>query len=363
MLLRDEKLRVSSPSPPPHQTTTFTGTGGSDVMASHPQPKTRTFTWSTWRSSSSTPEMRTLYYRQWTRTVRRRIGRSPTVGDHAIFLSGCMEGRYAETMNQLSNTWTRAKKASTRLQVTWSFTDGRPSILFGDELFTPMKISHAGLPRELSGHGNHEVVSRPLPRKGIGLFGDGPGQLLFHLRREIYQQVHIVSIVVGFLGAWDPGNYAFQREVATKRYLAVLRKLRVCDCIRWGRDIYIQHLTGAQQYSTGASGHPNPPGTQERVSATAEQTDTQDSSASQPTNFATAAVENSADPCMPEPLPSTSASATSVVEASADVGNIVPSKSVSFANTDHESNVSLASTPSTSAGTTAVVSDIPCITV
>ncbi|GFW19034.1 hypothetical protein TNCV_253641 [Trichonephila clavipes] len=328
MLLRDEKLRVSSPSPPPHQTTTFTGTGGSDVVASHPQPKTRTFTWSTWRSSSSTPEMRTLYYRQWTRTVRRRIGRSPTDGDHAIFLSGCMEGRYAETTNQLSNTWTRAKKASTRLQVTWSFTDGRPSILFGDELFTPMK------------------------RRWV--------MQAYH---ENFQQFHIVSIVVGFLGAWDPGNDAFQREEATKRYLAVLRKLRVSDCIRWSHDIYIQHLTGAQQYSTGASGHPNPPGTQERLSATAEQTDTQDSSASQPTNFATAAVEISADPCMPEPLPSTSASATSVVEASADFRNIVPSKSVSVANTDLESNVSLASTPSTSAGTTAVVSDIPCITV
>ncbi|GFW78936.1 retrovirus-related Pol polyprotein from type-1 retrotransposable element R2 [Trichonephila clavipes] len=74
---------------------------------------------------------------QLTRTVRGRIGRSPTDGDCSSYLSGCMEDRYAETTNQLSNTWTRARKASTRLQVTWSFTNGKPSISFGDELLTP----------------------------------------------------------------------------------------------------------------------------------------------------------------------------------------------------------------------------------
>ncbi|GFW16073.1 retrovirus-related Pol polyprotein from type-1 retrotransposable element R2 [Trichonephila clavipes] len=79
-----------------------------------------------------------------------------------------------------------------------------------------------------------------------------------------YRHVQIVPIIVGALGAWDPENDAFLRKVATKRYLAVLRKLCVSDCIRWSRDIYTQHLTGAQQYSTDTSLHPPPQCTQER---------------------------------------------------------------------------------------------------
>ncbi|GFT90247.1 retrovirus-related Pol polyprotein from type-1 retrotransposable element R2 [Trichonephila clavipes] len=73
---------------------------------------------------------------QFTRTVIHRIGRTPTDGDRASYLSVCMEEDYATTTNQLSNTWTRARMASTRQQVTWSFTEGKPSISFGDELLT-----------------------------------------------------------------------------------------------------------------------------------------------------------------------------------------------------------------------------------
>ncbi|GFY73421.1 retrovirus-related Pol polyprotein from type-1 retrotransposable element R2 [Trichonephila inaurata madagascariensis] len=78
--------------------------------------------------------------------------------------------------------------------------------------------------------------------------------------------VYIVPIVVGSLGAWDPENDVFLRKVATNRYLAVLRKLCVSDCIRWSRDIYIQHLTGAKHYSTDAPVHPPPQCTLEQPS-------------------------------------------------------------------------------------------------
>ncbi|GFY51831.1 retrovirus-related Pol polyprotein from type-1 retrotransposable element R2 [Trichonephila inaurata madagascariensis] len=80
-----------------------------------------------------------------------------------------------------------------------------------------------------------------------------------------FQQVHIVPIVVGSLGAWDPENDVFLRKVATNRYLVVLRKLYVFDCIRWSRDIYIQHLTGAKQYSTDAPIQPPSQCTQEHL--------------------------------------------------------------------------------------------------
>ncbi|GFR03041.1 retrovirus-related Pol polyprotein from type-1 retrotransposable element R2 [Trichonephila clavata] len=64
-----------------------------------------------------------------------------------------------------------------------------------------------------------------------------------------WSKVHIVPIIVGSLGAWDPINDGFLKKVATKSYLSLLRKLCVSDCIRWSRDIYIHHLTGVQQYS------------------------------------------------------------------------------------------------------------------
>ncbi|GFQ63839.1 uncharacterized protein TNCT_482991 [Trichonephila clavata] len=63
-----------------------------------------------------------------------------------------------------------------------------------------------------------------------------------------WNKVQIIPIIVGSLGAWDLENDGFLRKVATKSYLNLLRKLCVSDCIRWSRDIYIQHLTGVQQY-------------------------------------------------------------------------------------------------------------------
>ncbi|GFR09855.1 retrovirus-related Pol polyprotein from type-1 retrotransposable element R2 [Trichonephila clavata] len=75
-------------------------------------------------------------------------------------------------------------------------------------------------------------------------------------KNQGYQDVQIVPIVVGSLGAWDPENDLFLKKVATRSYLAVLRKLCVSECIRWSRDIYVQHLTGAQQYSTTSNAIP-----------------------------------------------------------------------------------------------------------
>ncbi|GFY37070.1 hypothetical protein TNIN_349831, partial [Trichonephila inaurata madagascariensis] len=47
-------------------------------------------------------------------------------------------------------------------------------------------------------------------------------------------------------------------------YLRLLRNLCVSYCIRYSRDIYIQHLTGVQQYSAGAAAeHPDPVATEE----------------------------------------------------------------------------------------------------
>ncbi|GFY44120.1 retrovirus-related Pol polyprotein from type-2 retrotransposable element R2DM [Trichonephila inaurata madagascariensis] len=297
---------------------------------------------------------------QLTRTVAHRIGRPPTDGDLGEYLSGSMEGKYAETTNQLSNTWTLARKASTRQMVSWSFTEGRPKVTIGDEVLSPMK--RRGILKAF--HDNFQVVETQnllaAPSQGKAMDcvamapasshfitdGNTPGlptgnsstrplrhnavlariraaiafkgtilsenqvvgnnrlrpDLVAQIDKNIYiidvtipfenrrqafsqarerkvfkylellpyfsslgfQQVHIVPIIVGSLGAWDPENDIFLRKVATNRYLAVLRKLCVSDCIRWSRDIYIQHLTGAKQYSTDAPVHPPPQCTREQ---------------------------------------------------------------------------------------------------
>ncbi|GFT18717.1 retrovirus-related Pol polyprotein from type-2 retrotransposable element R2DM [Trichonephila clavipes] len=83
-----------------------------------------------------------------------------------------------------------------------------------------------------------------------------------------FNRVQIVPIIVGSLGAWDPENDIL-KKVATNSYLRLLRKLCVSDCIRWSRDIYIQHLTGVQQYSTDAAEiHPDPEATEENENDT-----------------------------------------------------------------------------------------------
>ncbi|GFT35983.1 reverse transcriptase domain-containing protein [Trichonephila clavipes] len=76
---------------------------------------------------------------QLNRTVKYRIERDPTDGDLGSYMSGSMEGSFADSTNQLSNTWTLARNASRRQMVTWSFKEGSPSITFGDECLTATK--------------------------------------------------------------------------------------------------------------------------------------------------------------------------------------------------------------------------------
>ncbi|GFT53760.1 retrovirus-related Pol polyprotein from type-1 retrotransposable element R2 [Trichonephila clavipes] len=47
-----------------------------------------------------------------------------------------MVGDFATSSNALSNTWTQARKASVRQQVTWAFKDNIPSLSFGSTVTT-----------------------------------------------------------------------------------------------------------------------------------------------------------------------------------------------------------------------------------
>ncbi|GFQ96468.1 uncharacterized protein TNCT_256201 [Trichonephila clavata] len=91
--------------------------------------------------------------------------------------------------------------------------------------------------------------------------------LLSHFASLGFVEAQIVPIAVGSLGAWDPENDKFLRLVVTKSYLTTMRKLCVSDSIRWSRDIYIEHLTGAQQYTIGAPTTEDLPATAKRNSS------------------------------------------------------------------------------------------------
>ena len=57
------------------------------------------------------------------------------------------------------------------------------------------------------------------------------------------------ALVVGSLGTWYRGNEATLRSLRVSRvYARLMRKLIVCDTLRWTRDIYIEHITGSRQY-------------------------------------------------------------------------------------------------------------------
>ncbi|GIY87961.1 retrovirus-related Pol polyprotein from type-2 retrotransposable element R2DM, partial [Caerostris darwini] len=63
---------------------------------------------------------------------------------------------------------------------------------------------------------------------------------------------HVVPILVGALGSWDPQNDSFLRRFMSRSYLNTFRRLCVSDTIKWSRDIYVEFLTGHKQYSTSA---------------------------------------------------------------------------------------------------------------
>jgi len=69
------------------------------------------------------------------------------------------------------------------------------------------------------------------------------------LRRSGYQ-VFSDAFIIGALGSWDPKNERILNIChINKRYALLMRKLMVSDTIKWSRDIYVEHVSGVQQYT------------------------------------------------------------------------------------------------------------------
>ncbi|GFR10192.1 retrovirus-related Pol polyprotein from type-1 retrotransposable element R2 [Trichonephila clavata] len=116
--------------------------------------------------TSNDEEVGLLALAQLSRTVRQRVKRQPSDGDFASFLSGCMEDEFGKTTNRLSNTWTNARKASARQKVTWSFSQGKPTISIGDE--TLSSAHRRKIMRTFHAHFQAKAASalRALPSQG-----------------------------------------------------------------------------------------------------------------------------------------------------------------------------------------------------
>ncbi|VVC46527.1 Hypothetical protein CINCED_3A004978 [Cinara cedri] len=70
------------------------------------------------------------------------------------------------------------------------------------------------------------------------------------LRAELVSEhgaVEVVPFIVGVLGSWDPNNNKFMRQLCSRKYGDLMRKLCVKDTIRSSRNIYIEHNTGVRQ--------------------------------------------------------------------------------------------------------------------
>jgi hypothetical protein len=62
-----------------------------------------------------------------------------------------------------------------------------------------------------------------------------------------FAEVKVDAIVLGSLGSWDPENDKVMRTMCSKKYLKLFKTLCVSDFIKYSRDIYVEHVTGARQ--------------------------------------------------------------------------------------------------------------------
>ncbi|GFT80168.1 reverse transcriptase domain-containing protein [Nephila pilipes] len=138
--------------------------------------------------NSPDKEVANLALAQLTRTVRYRIQRDPTNHDLASFMSGSMEADFNSSTNARQNTWTQARKASSRIGVTWSFADGIPSVQKNDVQLRPhmRKRVMKNLPKLLRYYEVQELLEFRAQGKVMGLCSVGQGEFPFSDKWEIH---------------------------------------------------------------------------------------------------------------------------------------------------------------------------------
>jgi hypothetical protein len=73
------------------------------------------------------------------------------------------------------------------------------------------------------------------------------------VRSEFKVPHNLDALVVGALGSWVPGNDALLTRLGVpKGRIPSVRRQMISAAIKWSRDIYVEHMTGARQYDAGA---------------------------------------------------------------------------------------------------------------
>jgi hypothetical protein len=61
--------------------------------------------------------------------------------------------------------------------------------------------------------------------------------------------VEVAAFLVGALGSWDARNEWAMSLLGVNGYYATwMRRLMVSDCVRWSRDMYVEHVSGVRQF-------------------------------------------------------------------------------------------------------------------
>eukprot|EP00102_Acyrthosiphon_pisum_P018506 XP_016655716.1 PREDICTED: uncharacterized protein LOC107882189 [Acyrthosiphon pisum] len=70
------------------------------------------------------------------------------------------------------------------------------------------------------------------------------------LRKEIANdhpgEVSVFPFIVGSLGSWDPNNDVLVRQLCSRSYAKLLRKLCVSEVIGYSRDVFTEHISGVR---------------------------------------------------------------------------------------------------------------------
>uniref|UniRef100_A0ABD2WIM9 Reverse transcriptase domain-containing protein n=1 Tax=Trichogramma kaykai TaxID=54128 RepID=A0ABD2WIM9_9HYME len=115
----------------------------------------------------------------------------------------------------------------------------RPDLVVRDEVRKKIVIVDVAVPFENRGVALEEVRSEKLAKyRGLAAC----------LERQGYD-VKLMPFLVGALGGWDAGNERVIRLLGiNRRYAVMMRRLMISDTIRWSRNVYVEHVSGARQY-------------------------------------------------------------------------------------------------------------------
>ncbi|KAL7303841.1 hypothetical protein TKK_0003965 [Trichogramma kaykai] len=115
----------------------------------------------------------------------------------------------------------------------------RPDLVVRDEVRKKIVIVDVAVPFENRGVALEEVRSEKLAKyRGLAAC----------LERQGYA-VKLMPFLVGALGGWDAGNELVIRLLGiNRRYAVMMRRMMISDTIRWSRNVYVEHVSGARQY-------------------------------------------------------------------------------------------------------------------